>query len=94
MKTLALSFLLVSFFSCNQKPMEDPAKTTINPDFAKKHAVTLKQGSKKNAFVKTNDSCICTKEYSPVCGSDERNYPSSCQAGCAGITEFTPGRCK
>ena len=37
--------------------------------------------------------CICTLQYEPVCGCNNKTYGNPCQAGCAGITEFTSGEC-
>lgn len=88
MKLLLLLSLTIFFISCDKKPMADPAKTVINPDFIKQHAV------ESNGFVEENNSCICTKEYKPVCGKNGRTYPSKCQAGCEGIKDITDGPCK
>ena len=40
-----------------------------------------------------NNDCVCTLQYDPVCGCNNKTYGNSCIAGCSGITEFTPGEC-
>ncbi len=49
--------------------------------------------SETNCIAKPNPSCICTKEYSPVCGCNNVSYENKCAAECEGISEFTPGPC-
>lgn len=39
------------------------------------------------------DECICTTDFTPVCGSDGMTYSNACVAMCAGITVFTDGEC-
>ena len=38
------------------------------------------------------NSCVCTQEYSPVCGEDKVTYSNPCYAGCASV-KYTQGAC-
>jgi hypothetical protein len=38
--------------------------------------------------------CVCTMDYNPVCGCNNKTYSNACAAECAGIKEYTPGPCE
>lgn len=42
---------------------------------------------------KVNPDAICTMDYNPVCGCDDKTYSNACQAEAAGVTSFKLGEC-
>ncbi|HOS84396.1 MAG TPA: Kazal-type serine protease inhibitor [Bacteroidales bacterium] len=43
---------------------------------------------------KQSTNCVCTYEYNPVCGCNNKTYGNACEAQCNGITHYTQGACK
>lgn len=39
------------------------------------------------------EDCMCTMQYDPVCGCNEKTYSNACVAECHGITNYVKGEC-
>lgn len=37
---------------------------------------------------------MCTADYTPVCGADNKTYSNACTAESLGVTVVSPGECK
>jgi hypothetical protein len=38
-------------------------------------------------------NCVCTFDYDPVCGCNNRTYRNACEAECYGIFSYSTGEC-
>lgn len=38
--------------------------------------------------------CVCTQQYEPVCGCNNKTYGNACEAACASIEVAHTGECK
>ena len=48
----------------------------------------------KKCIEKINPDCMCTLQYDPVCGCNNKTYGNACAAECSGIKTYTKGACK
>jgi hypothetical protein len=48
---------------------------------------------KSNCVENPKGDCLCITLYDPVCGCNDVTYGNDCEAACAGIGDYTKGRC-
>jgi hypothetical protein len=51
------------------------------------------QSFKSNCTESPKQDCICTMDYKPVCGCNQKTYANACSAECAGIMYYKSGKC-
>lgn len=54
---------------------------------------TTKSCDKTECTEKVKEDCVCTMQYDPVCGCNQKTYGNACEAQCHGITTYVEGEC-
>jgi hypothetical protein len=56
-------------------------------------AGSTKGCKKEDCTEKVDPNCVCTMQYDPVCGCNNKTYSNECVAKCHGITKYVKGEC-
>ena len=56
--------------------------------------VSLGGCTTKRCIEKPVADCVCTMQYDPVCGCNNKTYSNACAAECAGIKVYTKDPCE
>ena len=54
---------------------------------------TPQKCDRKDCVEKVKEDCMCTMQYDPVCGCNQKTYSNACTAQCHGITSYVKGEC-
>jgi hypothetical protein len=55
--------------------------------------VMMSCGKDNDCVEELKPDCLCTMQYDPVCGCNDKTYGNDCMADCAGIISYTKGKC-
>ena len=56
-------------------------------------SASAKSCNKEDCTEKVKEDCVCTMQYDPVCGCNNKTYSNACTAQCHGITKYVKGEC-
>jgi hypothetical protein len=75
---ITFALLFYALIECKSAPTGDPKGDGILND---------------QCLEKPQADCMCTRQYAPVCGCNNKTYGNSCEAECNGITSYSDGEC-